>query len=77
MIWINESSNIRSSHRRCSIENSIPEKKSLTQVLSCEFYKIFQNNFFTEHHRWLLLKDVKKMYSRIQSLELVPFRSST
>ena len=29
-------------------------KKSVTQVSSCEFCKIFTNTFFTEHIWWLL-----------------------
>ena len=30
-------------------------KKTLTQVFSCKTRKNFQNNFYTEHHQWLLL----------------------
>ena len=58
---------LRSSHRRCSVKKGVlrnstkftemPEacnfikKESLTQVISCEFCKISQNTFFTEHLR--------------------------
>ena len=27
------------------------KKETLAQVFSCEFYEIFKNTFFTEHHR--------------------------
>ena len=30
-------------------------KETPTQLFSCEICKIFQNTFFTEHFRWLLL----------------------
>ena len=30
-------------------------RQILAQLLSCEFSKIFDNTFFTEHLRWLLL----------------------
>ena len=30
-------------------------KKTLTQVFSCEFCKIYKNTIFKEHIRWLLL----------------------
>ena len=36
------------------------EKEALTQVVSCEFCKIFQRTIFTEQLRWLLLE----LYSR-------------
>ena len=29
----------------------LSKKKTLTQVLSCEFYKIFKKTYFTEHHQ--------------------------
>ena len=31
-------------------------KTSLAQMISCEFYEIFKNNFFRENLRWLILK---------------------
>ena len=31
------------------------KKETLAQVFSCEFSEIFQNTFFTEHFRRLLL----------------------
>ena len=31
------------------------EKETLAQVFSCEFYEIFENTFFIEQIRWLLL----------------------
>ena len=31
------------------------EKETLTQVLSCEFWKFLRTSFLTEHLRWLLL----------------------
>ena len=30
-------------------------REAATQVFSCEYCKIFKNNFFIEHLRWLLL----------------------
>ena len=42
MLLINYRVSFKSSHRRCSIE-------TLTNVFSCNFCKIFQNTFFTEH----------------------------
>ena len=32
------------------------QKETPTQVLSWEYCKIFENSFFVEHLRWLLLK---------------------
>ena len=32
------------------------KKETLAQVLSCEFWEISKNSFFTEHFWWLLLK---------------------
>ena len=30
-------------------------KEAPTQLLSCEYFEIFENTFFTEHVQWLLL----------------------
>ena len=34
---------------------SLFKKETLVQVFSCEFCEIFENTFFIEHLRWLLL----------------------
>ena len=59
----------RSSHRSYSVKNCVLEnfskftgknrkrkKETLAQVLSCGFWEIIKNTFFTEYPRWLLLK---------------------
>ena len=35
------------------------KKETPSQVLSCEYHKMFENSFFMEHLRWLLLKTVE------------------
>ena len=40
------------------------EKETPTQVFSCEYHKMFENSFFMEYHRWLLLEMVEE-YRRI------------
>ena len=37
-------------------------KETPAQVLSCEFYEAFKNNFFTEHLRWSWSLSFKKFY---------------
>ena len=32
------------------------QKENPTQVLSCEYCEFYENSFFIEHLRWLLLK---------------------
>ena len=36
------------------------KKETPTQVLSCEYHKIFKNSCFIEHPQWLLLNMVKE-----------------
>ena len=36
------------------------KREAPTQVFSCEYHKMFENTFFTEHLRWLLLKIVEE-----------------
>ena len=59
----------RSSYKFLDIQNKIPVLESLfnkvtglkkTQVLSCEYHKMFENSFFMEHLGWLLLKMVEE-----------------
>ena len=38
----------------CQSKNLV-KKETLTQVFSCEFFKVFKNTFFIEHLWWLLL----------------------
>ena len=52
--WSRILQNFRNSHRMCSVrkgvlKNFVKFKGKLVQVFSCEFYKIFKSNFFTEH----------------------------
>ena len=42
------------------------EKEILAQVLSFKFCKIFKNNFFTEHLRWLLVSLLISKSSQLQ-----------
>ena len=44
------------------------KKRTLAQVLSCEFCEIFKNTFFTEHLWWQLLK-VNVQLRRITELQ--------
>ena len=37
--------------------------RTWTQVLFCQFRKIFKNTFFTEHFRWLLFPTLKPLDS--------------
>ena len=46
----------RYSYRRCSVKKVLLKilqnsQEPLTHVFSCEFYEIFKNKFFAEHHR--------------------------
>ena len=44
--------------------------ETLAQVLSWEFCKIFKNNFFIEHLRWLLLPVITEVFWLIRYFKL-------
>ena len=46
------------------------QKETPTHVLSCEYCKIFENIFFIDHLRWLLLKG-SIMDSLLESFQIV------
>ena len=48
---------------KLSVENQC---RTRTQVLFCQFCKIFKNTFFTEHLRWLLFPILKPLDSQRQ-----------
>ena len=50
-------------------------KETPTQIFSCEISKIFKNNFFTEHLRWLLLEGVAKACNFIKKETLAQVSS--
>ena len=48
-------------------------KRDPTQMFSCGTSQIFQNNFFTEHLRWLLLEGVYERTSLVKILQFCHF----
>ena len=49
-------------------QQNICRRKTLVQVLSCEFCEIFKNTFFIEYRWWLLVEHREK--SRTQEIKL-------
>ena len=40
-----------------AVAYNFTKKETLAKVLSCEFFKIFNNIFFIKYLQWLLLKN--------------------
>ena len=68
-IFDHQASSSEADTRKCSV--SVPKNfvklsvenqcRTQTQVLFCQFCKIFKNTFFTEHLRWLLFPILKPL----------------